>query len=1025
MAITENEIKVDVVAEISGYQSGMQAAAKVTKDFKTSVDEVGASAEESLRVMDRYDRVGGRVRQLQADFKALSDAAKQGLVGADDAGRYERVIRSIQAESSALNALDGQVVKHALSEKQLANAMSGVPAQFTDIFTSIAAGQPPVQVFLQQGGQLKDMFGGVGGAAKAAGGYLLRLINPYTAAAAAVVGLAVAYHQGSKESEEFSNALILTGNSAGTSVGKLEALAGSVAHAAESTKGAAADALTQLVSAGNVSEQNLGKAAAAAVEMEGATGKAIAASVQEFSELGKAPVQASIKLNEQYHYLTGSVFAQIKALEDQGRSTAAANLAESAYADAVSQRAKNVQANLGTLETAWKNVWLAARQAWDGMLDIGRETPVETQLSAVQKRLEQLRTSASSGPDYLRDSARSQIPALEHELSVLQAQLAARNKTAEAAGDEARRNDAQIKWMQEGDKYLSRQQQMEKEIVAARNLGNQAGENQAAIEKRIADIREKYAEKPKAVPKSRSADDYDTKLLQKIRSEIDQTDVVKARELADTLAKLDDLAKRGMDPAIVQQVRDKLTGATAAQQAYETAVRAALDPLYAQSEALARQNENYGKTEEEIQRTTAARIDEAAAMAAANGASPETIAFLQKEAQLRRDIAAGASTFRAKQLLDTPLEQAARKRDADRGALITAASTPVEQGGIAMSPEELKAQLQRVEADYTQTVNDIVRKNQDALFQGLLTEEERVRQSYERRREDILNLTDVTESARQDALQRLEKDFDDKRLRASGEFWDRWLVAAQDHMTSMDKVVGDALSNMTSKFGSLFESVVFDSTSAQDAFAKFAEGMARSLVNALGQMAAQWVAYKLVQAASSGSAAAAGATAQSLNAQAKVIEAGLNAFASTAAIPIVGPELAPAAAAAAVAATEPMAAAIAGFATAAKAAAGFSGAYDLGGGIPVGSVGLVGERGPELVRGPAQVTSRRDTARILERAAQAGAGQPAAAPQFNQRVIVAFDQEHVRDAMRGPAGEDVWLVHARANPEALRSIAAA
>ena len=43
----------------------------------------------------------------------------------------------------------------------------------------------------------------------------------------------------------------------------------------------------------------------------------------------------------------------------------------------------------------------------------------------------------------------------------------------------------------------------------------------------------------------------------------------------------------------------------------------------------------------------------------------------------------------------------------------------------------------------------------------------------------------------------------------------------------------------------------------------------------------------------------------------------------------------------------------------------YSGAYDKGGKIPAGSIGLVGEIGPELIRGPATVTSRRDTADIM------------------------------------------------------------
>ncbi|MBL0320265.1 MAG: hypothetical protein IPP74_13395 [Alphaproteobacteria bacterium] len=43
----------------------------------------------------------------------------------------------------------------------------------------------------------------------------------------------------------------------------------------------------------------------------------------------------------------------------------------------------------------------------------------------------------------------------------------------------------------------------------------------------------------------------------------------------------------------------------------------------------------------------------------------------------------------------------------------------------------------------------------------------------------------------------------------------------------------------------------------------------------------------------------------------------------------------------------------------------YAGAYDKGGFIPAGQIGLVGEVGPELVSGPARVTSRADTAAMF------------------------------------------------------------
>src|SRR5690606_23924897 len=96
-----------------------------------------------------------------------------------------------------------QLGKATKSARELEYVSRQLPMQFTDIFTSLATGQRPLNVFLQQGGQLKDLFGGVGPAFRAMGGYLLGLINPLTVGAATVGALAVAWKQGRDEALEF------------------------------------------------------------------------------------------------------------------------------------------------------------------------------------------------------------------------------------------------------------------------------------------------------------------------------------------------------------------------------------------------------------------------------------------------------------------------------------------------------------------------------------------------------------------------------------------------------------------------------------------------------------------------------------------------------------------------------------------------------------------------------------------------------------------------------------------------------
>lgn len=174
------------------------------------------------------------------------------------------------------------------------------------------------------------------------------------------------------------------------------------------------------------------------------------------------------------------------------------------------------------------------------------------------------------------------------------------------------------------------------------------------------------------------------------------------------------------------------------------------------------------------------------------------------------------------------------------------------------------------------------------------------------------------------------------------DYWTNWLEAAQEAMTSFDELAGGVVNNFSSQFGAAFEKMIFDSESLGEAVSGLAEGMARSVVNALGQMAAQWIAYQVIQMAVGKTTAATEATALGLEASAMASMAGLAAFASTAAIPIVGPAAAPAAMAAALAVATPVAATVAGLSAAA------AGARATGGPVSQNQTYLVGERGPEL-----------------------------------------------------------------------------
>lgn len=325
----------------------------------------------------------------------------------------------------------------AVSAAQTAAAWRTVPAQFTDIVTQLQGGASPFTVLLQQGGQLKDSFGGIGPMFS----QLATLINPVTVAVGAVGvalgGVALAYKQGSAEQDELARSLVLTGNAAGTTVGQLVGMAQALDGVA-GTQAAASEALGQLAATGQVGAQNLQQFAATALRLERDVGQPVEQTVKTLAELGRAPVEASVKLNQSLNYLTKSVYDQIVALEKQGKTTEAAELAQKTYASAMDTRAADLVQRLGSIERGWLNVKTMAAQAWDAMLNVGRQATPEDELATLQKRLDQIRAAPQT------NSRRGAAAAIEARIAALRLQVLAEGELAAAEGAKADRERTAI-----------------------------------------------------------------------------------------------------------------------------------------------------------------------------------------------------------------------------------------------------------------------------------------------------------------------------------------------------------------------------------------------------------------------------------------------------------------------------------------------------------------------------------------------------------------------------------------------------
>ena len=441
----------------------------------------------ALRLKAEFDDAKREINELDRGIAKVGDTAQ--TTGA----KLDAQNKALQTNTTHLK-LVGQ------SAKQTQAAMRLLPAQITDVVTSLASGSPAWLVAIQQGGQVKDSFGGIGNAAKA----LTSLLNPMTlaigAVAAAAAAGALAYKQGSDEADGYNRALIMTGNVAGTNADQMATWADRIDQVA-GTHHAAAEALAEVTSRGKFTGEQILQIGQSAELMRVATGRAVSETADEFEALAKDPVDAIAKLNDKYHFLTLEVYQQIEALKKQGNEVDAVKLAIDAYSGAMDQRSTKIVDNLGSIERAWKSVKSVAAETWDALLGIGRSETIDERLKEAQDRLASLQAD-NRKYDFYGNKTSDKVAAAQRAVDLINAQKAQQQSLSDREGAEKRLQDNAITAQREIDKQrqetLTKAEKKEKEIadyrrnvekVNAAKPGSIGADQQ---KKDIANIEEKY-----------------------------------------------------------------------------------------------------------------------------------------------------------------------------------------------------------------------------------------------------------------------------------------------------------------------------------------------------------------------------------------------------------------------------------------------------------------------------------------------------------------------------------------------------
>lgn len=367
--------------------------------------------------------------------------------------------------AQAGKAIGGIAQSAQASARQTTAAMRQLPAQFTDIATQLAGGGNIGLILLQQGGQIRDSFGSIRGAAQGIASVLPPARLALLGVAGAAAAVAAAYAEGSREQDAIVRGLVLSGHAAGVTADQVNELARAQDELA-GTRGQAAGALTALASSGVVAAAQLAGATDAAIRLQRVGGPAVQETLDKYIALGKDPVQALIRLNREENFLTEAVYKQVRALEDRGRRFEAAAVAQAAYTEAGLARTAELETQLGTIQRLYRGATELAREFWDAVMNAGRPDTLRQQLDQLDNEIKANARRTDRADSYSAVSGRrteggdAQLARLREQRALLLEQMRLSGRAAELRAMDARGVAAAI---EEDDKRRRERERKQKE----------------------------------------------------------------------------------------------------------------------------------------------------------------------------------------------------------------------------------------------------------------------------------------------------------------------------------------------------------------------------------------------------------------------------------------------------------------------------------------------------------------------------------------------------------------------------------
>ncbi|WP_033553072.1 phage tail tape measure protein, partial [Escherichia coli] len=269
--------------------------------------------------------------------------------------------------------------KAGISVGQYKAAMRMLPAQFTDVATQLAGGQSPWLILLQQGGQVKDSFGGLIPMFRGLAGAISLPMVGVTSLAVATGALAYAWYQGDSTLSAFNKTLVLSGNQSGLTADRMLTLS-RAGQAAGLTFNQASESLAALVNAGVRGGEQFDAINQSVARFASASGVEVDKVAEAFGKLTTDPTSGLTAMAHQFRNVTAEQIAYVAQLQRSGDEAGALQAANDIATKGFDEQTRRLKENMVTLETWADRTARAFKSMWDAVLDIGRPDTAQEML---------------------------------------------------------------------------------------------------------------------------------------------------------------------------------------------------------------------------------------------------------------------------------------------------------------------------------------------------------------------------------------------------------------------------------------------------------------------------------------------------------------------------------------------------------------------------------------------------------------------------------------------------------------------